>query len=257
MILHTAVYHSNCSWPLCCTVERLRALMYIPLYHQTRPGLQVALHSLQALTTDSLALLLSSTAGTTAASASKPTLGRRALLQSPGDWSGGNRPAWFNNNRVQSGNWGNSGFNPGSIPNWGSNTQSSAKGTAQAGSQSRPQQNPRNRKGDISALNALTSPVQGLRNVPRQSIAPPTTGPASTLYQGLRRGGNAKANAQSLAETFNSNSEAAATAVASAATEGGSSVAVAEAVAQTTVSHPGIAPGTHMHMSGGCFYVSL
>lgn len=101
----------------------------------------------------------------------------------------------------------------------------------------------RNRKGDISALNSVLSPVQGYRNAPRQTIAPPTTGPASTLYQGLRRGGNAKANAQSLAETFNTNSEAAATAVASAATEGGSSAAVAEAVAQTTVSHPGIAPG--------------
>jgi len=79
--------------------------------------------------------------------------------------------------------------------------------------------------------------------VPRQTIAAPTSGPGLGLYQGLRRGGNAKANAQSLAETFNSNSEAAATAVASAATEGGSSSAVAEAVAQTTVSHPNIAPG--------------
>lgn len=205
--------------------------------------------------------------GVTAASTSSG-LGRRALLQAP-DWSGGNRPAWFNNDKVQSGagqTLGTPGVNPAS--NWGNPSrhqwpQSPAQeagpgldklpptaanqGSSEAGgqgfSQPRPQQNPRNRKGDISTLSALTAPTQRLRNVPRQTIAAPTSGPGLGLYQGLRRGGNAKANAQSLAETFNSNSEAAATAVASAATEGGSSSAVAEAVALTTVSHPNIAPG--------------
>lgn len=185
-------------------------------------------------------------------------LGRRALLQAP-DWAGGNRPSWFNNDRVQSGagqNWGapNAAWGSGGRPQWpgtgpaqGLPTPGTNQGSSQAGglaaSQARPVQNPRNRKGDVRTLSALTAPTQGLRNVPRQAIAPPTTGPASTLYQGFRRGGSAKANAQSLADTFSSNSEAAATAVASAATEGGSSAAVAEAVAQTTVSHPAIAPG--------------
>ena len=101
----------------------------------------------------------------------------------------------------------------------------------------------RSNKGDVNSLSGLTSQVQGLRNRPRQSILAPTSGPASTLYQGLRKGGNSRAAAKSLADTFGSNADAAATAVASAATEGGSSTAVAEAVAQTSVAAPNIAPG--------------
>jgi hypothetical protein len=178
------------------------------------------------------------------------SLGRRALQQSTGAWGGASRPEWFNNNRVQSGtnNWapaGNTNWGTmGSRPQWPSQGSSQAIGQATSSTQVRPQlPNPRNRKGDLSALSTLTAPTQGLRGMPRQTIAPPTTGPASTLYQGLRKGGNARANAQSLAETFRSNSDAAATAVASAATDGGASFAVAEAVAQTTVNHPSVAPG--------------
>jgi len=126
--------------------------------------------------------------------------------------------------------------------NWGNRPWggSNAGSSAGAASGSRPTIN-RN-KGDVGSLSRLTSPVQSYRNRPRQTILAPTAGPAGLLYQGLRRPGNAKAAAQSLAETYNSNSEAAATAVASAATEGGSSSAVAEAVAQTSVAAPNVAP---------------
>lgn len=101
----------------------------------------------------------------------------------------------------------------------------------------------RNNRGDVSSLSGLTSSVTGLRNRPRQSILAPTTGPANTLLQGLRKGGNAKSVAQSLTEAFGMNADAAATAVASAATEGGPSMSVAEAVAQTALSAPNVAAG--------------
>lgn len=114
------------------------------------------------------------------------------------------------------------------------------------GQQQQPQQRGSslgNHKGDLSSLSPLISPVQSYRSVPAQRITPKSA-PAANLAAGLRRGGNAKAAAQSLAQTYSSNSDEAATAVASAATESssGDTSAVAEALAQTSVSHPNIAP---------------
>lgn len=179
-------------------------------------------------------------AGAAAAEAASRKLltAQRSLQQGRPNWGQGWQQQW-NQGQGQGGG------------NRGQGNSGSSAGSAAGGGNSRPNRN-RN-KGDVSSLSRFAGGAQGLRGRPRQTIAAPTTGPASTLYQGFRRGGgNAKANAQSLAETYNSNSEAAATAVASAATEGGaSSTAVAEAVAATTVAAPNVAPGERQRLPCG------
>lgn len=170
--------------------------------------------------------------------------------QRPG---GGNLPAWT----QQGGNnqWG--GANNWGMPQQQAPSQSAGQSQAGSGSgaaqrplQQQPQQqqqkpNRNKNKGDINSLSGLTGGALGYRGRPRTTIAPPTTGRAGTLFQDMRRSGNARATAQSLADTYGSNSEAAANAVASAATQssGSEASAVAEAIAQTTVAAPNVAPG--------------
>lgn len=133
------------------------------------------------------------------------------------------------------------GWQPGNSGNRGPpfGQQGGAGAGSGAGSGNRP--DPNRNKGDVGSLSRFTGGVQGYRNRPRQTIAAPVIGPGLSLVQGLRKRGNAKAAASSLAETFGSNQEAAATSLASAATEGGNSMAVAEAVAQTSVAAPNVA----------------
>jgi len=139
----------------------------------------------------------------------------------------------------QPGNSGNRG------PPWGQGQgQGSSAGAgsgASAGKDNSNRPNPNRNRGDVNSLSRFTGGASSYRNRPRQTIAAPTSGPGLGLYQGLRKRGNAKAAANSLAETFGSNQEAAATSLASAATDGGNSMAVAEAVAATSVAAPNVA----------------
>lgn len=164
----------------------------------------------------------------TAGAAADADSSRKLLQGRP--WQQG----WQPGNQGQGQGWGQGGNRQ---PGGGAG--SSAGSGASAGSGNRP--NPNRNKGDKNSLSRFTGGAQGYRSRPRQTIAAPTSGPGLGLYNGLRKRGNAKATAQSLAETFGSNQEAAATSLASAATEGGNSMAVAEAVAQTSVAAPNVA----------------
>ncbi|KAF8073129.1 Bbs1 [Scenedesmus sp. PABB004] len=99
-------------------------------------------------------------------------------------------------------------------------------------------------RGDRAALDQLTGPqVASYRGVRRQDI--PVTGAAAPLAQGIRRRGNARGAADSLARAYTSGqADAAARAVASAATVpggGAEAAAAAEAVAETATKHPEVA----------------
>lgn len=124
-------------------------------------------------------------------------------------------------------------------------------GTAAAASQAGRKQNNgngrgnpwRNNKGDRQSLQALTGNINTWDSIRAQPIT--ATGAAATLSQGIRRRGNARAAAQSLAQAYSSGqADAAAQAVASAATvdNDAEATATAEAVAEATVSHPNVAP---------------
>jgi hypothetical protein len=101
-----------------------------------------------------------------------------------------------------------------------------------------------NNKGDRASLQALTGNTNSWSSIRAQPIT--AMGAAATLSQGIRRRGNARAAAQSLAQAYSSGqADAAAQAVASAATvdSDAEASATAEAVAEATVSHPSVAPG--------------
>jgi len=99
----------------------------------------------------------------------------------------------------------------------------------------------RYRRYDRSTLSPWLAPVNTYSSVRRQPL-PVLTGVLSSLLSP----GNPKATAQSLAKAYSGgNSEAAAQAVASAAAGEGSTQAttVAQALTETAVSHPNVAPG--------------
>jgi len=97
------------------------------------------------------------------------------------------------------------------------------------------------RRYDRSTLSPLLAPVNTYSSVRRQPL-PVLTGVLSSLLSP----GNPRATAQSLAKAYSGgNSEAAAQAVAGAAAGEGSTQAttVAQALTETAVSHPNVAPG--------------
>lgn len=94
---------------------------------------------------------------------------------------------------------------------------------------------------DRSALSPLLAPVNSYSNVRRQPL-PVLTGVLASLLQP----GNPRATASSLARAYSGGqSEAAAQAVAGAAGQAGSTQAstVAQALTETAVNHPNVAPG--------------
>lgn len=105
----------------------------------------------------------------------------------------------------------------------------------------------RYRRYDRSTLSPLLAPVNTYSSVRRQPL-PVLTGVLSSLLSP----GNPRATAQSLAKAYSGgNSEAAAQAVAGAAAGEGSTQAttVAQALTETAVSHPNVAPGEGVVLS--------
>lgn len=148
--------------------------------------------------------------------------------------------------RGANSNWGqpaaNQGRPAGGNP-WGGN-QGRAVGGNGSGSKQWGATGSNNLRGNRQSLNALTGSFSGYQGITPQPIA--ISGPASTLAQGIRRRGNARAAAQSLAQAYSSGqADAAANAIAASATDttpGFDSAAVAETVAEATVVAPNIAP---------------
>lgn len=142
--------------------------------------------------------------------------------------------------KLQQGRPGNSG-----------NAGNKGQGNQGQGQGNKDRPNPNRNKGDKSSLSKLNQNALGKSNRPKKTIAAPTSGPGNEAFKSLKTRGNSKQAAKILTDTYNTNSEAAATALSSAATERGDSQAVAEAMAQTTVSAPNVAP------SKSCTYMSL